>query len=250
MSVDRIYVRWLSPAAVNAETGSALVSLLDDDEKRVWQRKAVEKDKKLYLLAHALRRKMLSDLTGRRSESWKFSSDVYGCPHLDDDGHGEEIHFSLSHTDGLAIAAVSAVCPVGLDAERLSRRIGEVPLKVVMSPAEQKRIAMMGPEEGIRLWALKEAYSKAIGRGLHIRFADLDFSDGISESIEPPRGFDAWRSHHLLVGEDHVAALVFPVHHRRTMQIDARAVSEPSSLLRTYDRLEPEPEPQPAPVDI
>ena len=69
-------------------------------------------------------------------------------------------HFSISHSDGLVLLAVSDLGEIGCDAERADR-----PLR---SPeAIRKKIALPG-EEGIpllTLWVKKEAVYKAGGDG-------------------------------------------------------------------------------------
>ncbi len=70
-----------------------------------------------------------------------------------------ELHFSLSHTDGLAIVAVSDT-EVGVDCERKDR---DVPLSVAKRFFSDKEV---NEYKGslISLWVAKEAYSKLLGK--------------------------------------------------------------------------------------
>ena len=78
------------------------------------------------------------------------------------------ICFSIAHCSGLAVCLVSdMVC--GVDAEAL-RKASKGAVKRVFSQAEEKLISS-APESDrdiifTTLWTLKEAYSKADGRGL------------------------------------------------------------------------------------
>ncbi|MEQ8332563.1 4'-phosphopantetheinyl transferase superfamily protein [Nisaea sp.] len=226
MTADVIHVRWRSSATLDAAAEEKLVRLLDRDECLEWQRKAIDADRKLYLLAHVLRRELIADLTGYPSEHIRFSRGAYGKPLLVSPDIGADLFFSLSHTDGLAIVAASRAGPVGIDAERRSRRIADAALKAVMSRGELDRISRKGPEEGLRLWTLKEAYSKALGLGLHLRFSDLDFSTGLSGSVDAPRGFHTWHGQEIPVGGDHIATLAYPVRRGRAVRIETREPPE------------------------
>ncbi|WP_143074821.1 4'-phosphopantetheinyl transferase family protein [Streptomyces mangrovisoli] len=91
-------------------------------------------------------------------------------------GWDGRLALSLSHTDDLLVVAVSGTGPVGVDAERADRRLAvDLLLAQVATPAEAARLAGLGDEERrarlLRLWTLKEAYTKALGHGLRRRFS-------------------------------------------------------------------------------
>lgn len=71
-----------------------------------------------------------------------------------------ELHFSISHTDGLAVCAVDNA-PVGVDAERRGRHVSEALMRRVASADE---LSLIGDDAQLflRLWTLKEAYVKAV----------------------------------------------------------------------------------------
>ena len=74
-----------------------------------------------------------------------------------------QYHFNLPHTDGLCLCALSDA-PVGVDAEQVRRRRAGLP-RYVMSDAEFA--AFDGSwEEFTRIWTLKEAYCKYLGRSI------------------------------------------------------------------------------------
>ncbi len=79
------------------------------------------------------------------------------------------LHFSLSHSDNIAVAAVSESA-VGIDAERISE-FREGVCRRFFTSAEARYV--MSAAEGddrkdrfIRIWTLKEAYAKMTGRGI------------------------------------------------------------------------------------
>ncbi|MGW1171095.1 4'-phosphopantetheinyl transferase family protein [Streptomyces sp. NPDC002550] len=95
-------------------------------------------------------------------------------------GLGAELQVSLSHTDELIVVGVSRVGPVGVDAEPAGRRISLELLRGHVCTAEEDALLAALPEEEridrfLRLWTLKEAYTKALGHGLRRRFSGVGF---------------------------------------------------------------------------
>lgn len=79
-----------------------------------------------------------------------------------------KLDFSYSHTRALALIAIAANGPVGIDVEALDpTRVSEAIPRRHFSPEEQARVH--GPNataEFFRLWTAKEALLKATGEGL------------------------------------------------------------------------------------
>ena len=80
-------------------------------------------------------------------------------------------YFSLSHSCGLALYAISRDGPVGVDVERLRviRDAAEIGARY-FTPPENLRWQSLGaaqrPEAFLRCWTRKEAHAKAIGTGI------------------------------------------------------------------------------------
>lgn len=73
-------------------------------------------------------------------------------------------HFNLSHTGGLCLCALSEAGPVGVDIERVRPRRPALP-RYAMS--EEEFSAFDGSwEDFYRIWTLKEAYCKYLGRSI------------------------------------------------------------------------------------
>lgn len=95
-------------------------------------------------------------------------------------GLGAELHLSLTHTDELIVVGVSRAGPVGVDAEPVGRRVSFDLLRDhVCTPEEAALLADLPEGERtdrfLRLWTLKEAYTKALGQGMRRRFAAFGF---------------------------------------------------------------------------
>ncbi|MFD7033104.1 4'-phosphopantetheinyl transferase family protein [Streptomyces sp. NPDC059917] len=106
----------------------------------------------------------------------------------------DQIDISLSHTDDLLLVGLTTRGLVGVDAERADRRIYSRGLdRHICTPAERLMLSEL-PEEGrnpslVRLWTLKEAYSKAIGQGIQFRFTEFGFGpDGRPTQVHRPDG--------------------------------------------------------------
>ncbi|VVA97239.1 unnamed protein product [Arabis nemorensis] len=109
--------------------------------------------------------------------SLMFKKNMYGKPEVDWQNHkncnNPPLHFNLSHTDSLIACGVTVHVPVGIDVEDKERKIKHDVLafaKRFYSTDEVNFLSTIpDPEvqrtEFIKLWILKEAYVKALGKG-------------------------------------------------------------------------------------
>ncbi|NUK03403.1 4'-phosphopantetheinyl transferase superfamily protein [Streptomyces lunaelactis] len=92
----------------------------------------------------------------------------------------DQIDISLSHTDTLLLVGLTRKGWIGVDAELRDRpMLGLGTENQVCTPHERKALAQIADERRngalVRLWTLKEAYSKAIGQGMRFRFTEFGF---------------------------------------------------------------------------
>jgi len=150
-----------------------------------------------HIVAHGLKRLVLSRIVGSRPDTLTFKLGNFGKPHLLDHPN---IDFSLAHCDGLVGITVSLRGPVGLDLERRHRVIDDRIAARYFSLSEQACPNV----DRVRLWTLKEAYVKAIGHGITGDF------NRFTVALDPP-GIDAMRSctaWQSSVAQTHIAAVV------------------------------------------
>lgn len=81
------------------------------------------------------------------------------------------LHFNVSHSDDVVLIAVSATHEVGVDVERIRPEIEWRALAAeALSPSDAASVLAHSGREGLlafyRCWTHKEAFLKAIGRGL------------------------------------------------------------------------------------
>ncbi|WP_437022664.1 4'-phosphopantetheinyl transferase family protein [Streptomyces sp. enrichment culture] len=126
----------------------------------------------LYAAAHVALRRLLGRYTGTPPQHVRFVRDP--CPGCGG-AHGRpaiaprSLHFSLSHSGGLAMVGVASV-PVGVDVEKLPREETVEICSRALHPDERSELAdAEGAERTIRfgrIWTRKEAFLKGIGTGL------------------------------------------------------------------------------------
>ena len=79
----------------------------------------------------------------------------------------ETLHFSISHTKNHAFCCLTHE-NVGIDAEEMDRRVSPALAEKILSAAEKARYEASSDQNAslLRLWVLKEAYAKLLGKGL------------------------------------------------------------------------------------
>jgi len=165
---------WL--ATPDAGTGSACekryAALLDAQEGARYRQFRFERDRRLYLVAHALLRRALSRYTDVEPCDWRFAPGRHGRPEISAPRLPVNLRFNLSHTDGLAACVVTLEDACGIDVERIDRscRMQSLAAKVFAGPECTDLQALEGRpayrERFFTYWTLHEAWCKARGTGL------------------------------------------------------------------------------------
>lgn len=202
---------WALDLAVAPERLPELERLLAPDERARASRFRFARHRRRYMASWAAVRRLLGAYTAGEAESLAFTYGPKGKPELADD---PDLRFNLSHSEELALVAVSRGGAVGIDIEHLrplpdadeiaqrffSRR--EVDCYLAQ-PAELRQRAFYS------CWTRKEAFVKALGEGLFLSLDRFDVSlapdqparilaiDGSADeasgwgltSIEPEEGF-------------------------------------------------------------
>jgi 4'-phosphopantetheinyl transferase len=124
-------------------------------------------DRRCYIAAHAALRLLIAHYTGESPTSLAIRKDSNGRPLLEK----SELHISLSHSGGSVLIALSSAAPVGIDVEEI-RGIPDLMAiaRAHFSMTEVEAIARLPPAQRATaffvIWTRKEAFVKAIGRGL------------------------------------------------------------------------------------
>ncbi len=172
--------RWLPQRAI-AET------FLGPWERERAARFHFDRDRDIYVLAHAIWRIVLCDCLGLEPASVPLESLPSGQPHLP----GTQWSTSLSHSGRWVAVAVAQAVTVGVDIEQFPSRADLSALTTaICTPAEAADIEKLPPPdrdlELLRLWTRKEALLKGFGIGLSQ--LPSTFSASANESMPPPPG--------------------------------------------------------------
>lgn len=120
----------------------------------------------------------------------------------------DQIDLSLTHTGEFMAVGLSRDGRIGVDAEPADRPMNVDVLHTQMcTPAEAAALAPLPPHEKaartLRLWTLKEAYTKALGQGQRLRFTEFAFTAPGDRLLAPdgsvlPDPAWAFATHHVL----------------------------------------------------
>jgi len=185
------------------EEYDAGLRLLSGDERDRAARFVFDRDRHLFVAAHVLLRRALSEYEPVEPGAWAFAAGAHGKPALAGPHRDIPLRFNLAHTHGLVACALSRDADVGIDVEPLAS--GARSLDIAdrfFSAAEAGDLRNCDPDvrhvRFTEIWTLKEAYIKAIGTGLSHPLASFALrfdgdarlrleSDGSDETARPSR---------------------------------------------------------------
>jgi 4'-phosphopantetheinyl transferase len=206
MTADDVQV-WLTDARVPDGALPAMFTLLDPDERRRHASIVHAIDRRRFVVAHAVTRRIVGDSLGAPPHELRWTHNPNGKPSLTGPYTGVEVN--LSHSGDLVMVAVSARRPVGVDLQRVVPTLDCAAMaRRFYPPEEATEIAAGiagggGHERFAELWARKESLVKAAGarltRGLAtpvagptpvvvdhdgpFRIEDLDAPDGFRAAV-------------------------------------------------------------------
>lgn len=163
-----------------------LLSLLSDDERARARRLVKPQDGSRFIAARAGLRKLLSGVTAYAPREIAFAYSPFGKPALaDDDG----LHFNLSHSEGVAVLAITRRAPVGIDLE-LNKPFAAGMEEQFLASSELELLGGLTPDaRNVRLvktWAAKEALIKLYGDRQTLRPRDIELSHAPELEVVKP----------------------------------------------------------------
>ncbi|OEJ69010.1 4'-phosphopantetheinyl transferase family protein [Magnetovibrio blakemorei] len=168
---NRVDVWWLDLATLSDGHWPTLEALLDVEERERAQRFHFLHDRHAYIAAHAVARALLTRWTGHEASSWRFTIGPYGKPEVVSPLNLPRLRINLSHTRGIVAVALTQHHDIGVDVEWLERQCDIDSLAERVFTSEERALLQTTPADKkqdifLTLWTLKEAYIKAIGKGL------------------------------------------------------------------------------------
>ena len=149
------------------------LSLLDDDERRRWDRFVVQGAGRRFSLCRAALRINLAERLGCTNDELSFGYLEHGKPFAKVNGTRSAVSFNVSHSGSNGLIGFAEHEGLGVDLEeRAPDRNFDGIGSSVYGPAEQRALtAAKGYRKTdlfYRLWSLKEALIKALGTGFSL----------------------------------------------------------------------------------
>jgi 4'-phosphopantetheinyl transferase len=147
-----------------------LLKSLSEDEIARAERFYFEEHRQHFIAGRGILRTILSQYLNIQPQQVQFSYEAKGKPVLADKFCMSKLSFNLSHSQGLALCAVSCVRSIGVDLEYMRPMDVESLAERFFSVREYEFICTLPASERqqifFRYWTCKEAYLKATGAGL------------------------------------------------------------------------------------
>ncbi|MCC5480882.1 4'-phosphopantetheinyl transferase family protein [Streptomyces sp. NPDC059680] len=251
---------WLCPNdALPPAVAQILAShWLDEREHTTAARFLFERDRRQYLVAHTLVRRALALEAGLAEAELVIWRSSRGRPFLQPlpgglPRGGDHLDFNLSHAGGYSLLGIVRRQRIGVDVEGLGREAGALEtILTTFAPEEQRWVAGAPPgrqrdRRVLRLWTLKEAYSKARGLGLGLPFDEFSFSLADDRGVlafRPPADDVAgrWRFLELEPVPEVLAAVAVPADEPSVTHLELH-------IGFPWDRAAPQTVTLPEPVD-
>ena len=209
---------WVASLTADAaELGRLSRTLSETEHQRAGQFR-FEKDRNAYVQCRGMLRNLLGSYLELSPETLCFSANGRGKPYLSEASNPLDVRFNLSHSDGMALFALTRSSEVGVDIERLQRFSDWTSVsEMAFSPREKAELTALSRENRVvgffNGWTRKEAVAKATGEGLSLglKHIEVSLTPGAPCRILGLRGVTGgisdWSLRHLDPAPDFVGAV-------------------------------------------
>jgi 4'-phosphopantetheinyl transferase len=201
----------------NFQTEGLLETLSADELKRADQFH-FEKDQRRFIVARGILRTILSHYLRKKPCELRFEYTSHGKPVLATNKGCDTLSFNLSHSDEIALYAVTRSCNIGIDVERIR---DDVDVALIahrfFSGGEISSLNKIDKKNRCEIffqyWARKEAFIKANGEGISFPLEQCDVSSTngnvLSPIILPGANSESscWYVRDLFPGDGYAAAV-------------------------------------------
>jgi 4'-phosphopantetheinyl transferase len=207
-----LHVRWNHPE--DAGVLARLRSTLSAEETARADRFRMERHRERYILSWGLLRRLLGAVTGIRPSDVAYAFGPHGKPALAPGQDPQPPSFNMSHSGEHILYGLCPDPGIGVDVESVRPR--KLLVRIAREHYHPNEVADVLALEGharvIRFhqyWTLKEAWTKALGRGLGYPIRSLDFHDLLAAGGGVIRAEAArWRCRPFFLDPDVPAACV------------------------------------------
>lgn len=185
---DEVHV-WLVELTAWEKEADALFESLNTEEQERAARFKFPPPRKQFVISRALLRQALGRYLRIEAREVHFRTTANGKPEL---AESRDLHFNLSHTDGVTVFAVARHRQVGVDVERIRKDTNAMELAERFFSIKEVLWLRSQPASEIipsffSCWTAKEAYIKAQGEGLALplgSFGVLPVAEGASSKLQ------------------------------------------------------------------
>ena len=170
------------------------LSVLDEEERHRASRFHLDHDRVRFVLGRASLRCLLARYTDSDPAVIRFKQNQYGKPFLQ--YPASSVQFNVTHSGNHIFHAIAHGAEVGIDVEVIRDSAGLASIASYFSAGEQGWLSATESQAWnsafFTLWVCKEAYIKALGRGLSkpLNSFEISFAMG-KEGLEPSVLFDS-----------------------------------------------------------
>ncbi|WP_376793875.1 4'-phosphopantetheinyl transferase family protein [Thermogemmatispora sp.] len=218
---------WCTSLALPSATVARLAAVLAPDEQQRAAGFLSAESRREFVAARAILRLILSRYLGLGPQELRLRTNPWGKPELEPAPASSRpaLTFNLSHSEGLALYALTCERAIGVDLEFL-RPLPEDELEQLaaryFAPSEYRTFLNLAHEEKraafFRCWTRKEAYVKARGQGLSLSLSAFEVSltsdspPRLLASSEDPQAPQRWSLLSLEPSPSYTAALAVEGH--------------------------------------
>ncbi|WP_340560977.1 4'-phosphopantetheinyl transferase family protein [Streptomyces sp. GSL17-111] len=163
-----------------------LIRLLGTEAER-FEQLSHDESKRRFAASRVLLKRVAAAALGAHPGQLELARNPNGRPYIRGCG---QLEMSLSHTAEVMVVGLSRRGAIGVDVESAKRSVYGRGLEDDVCTQHERDALEWLPEEDrnaavIRLWTLKEAYSKALGHGLRLPFHSFGFTTPLAATGVP-----------------------------------------------------------------
>lgn len=166
MSTGCVNIAILKQSAKNSVANALIARWARDADRSQAANLGNQAVSQRFLLGRSLVRALVERTTDTNGQDFQIRSNVNGKPfvRLDSGKHGPAI--SVSHSGALIVAAATTLGSLGVDVENHQKKRSFEAIASFAFGPQERQAASMSSQAFYRIWCLREAMSKASGKGL------------------------------------------------------------------------------------
>lgn len=207
---------------------TSLAAFLSPDETERARRFHFDRDRVRYSIARGLLRALIGRYLSCHPASISFRYDSFGKPHL---AHPDaKLFFNLSHSGNIALYAFTSAGELGIDIAWHDARVQGEKIARRFFTSDECSFIQQGSSEGSQerffyLWSRKEAYIKAVSKGLSVPLNEFE--------VAASSFVGGFQIHSFRPGPDFSAAVAIPPGLSHIRFFDADRIDLAPGLSRT-----------------